>query len=212
MTLIMGIFHDATSVEQGNRMINNAKKNADIAMERFKVQSYNWNKQNKTIMKIYGVSETFVTKMKRTVGIISAKDRCAEARRIFKCHPEHHKLSSLEVANLYDISERTGQTLLYEINGGVKAVNRERLDKIILTHPDFGTPGEMAKIPTAALAIILDVPRHTITTRRHNAGVISYERAKNHRPTGPEKRAYKLCKLTRSWGRAAGIDRYLYER
>jgi len=206
----------ATSAEKGNRMENNAKKNADIAMERFKVQSYNWNKRNKTLMKIYGVSETFVTKMRREVGIVSAKDKCGEARKLFKCHPEHHNLPDIEVAKIYGVSESTARTFQRELRGTTKAVARriknEKLDNLIYNHRDFGTPGEHAAVPTKVLARRLGVKRYTITVRRGKAGVLSYRAPITHPLTRPEIRAYKLCRLTRSWGRAKNIDRYLESR
>ena len=209
----MGIFSAATSVEKGNRMENNFKKNADIAMARFKVQTYNWNKQNRTLMKIYGVSESFVTKMKREVGQVSAKDRCAEARKLFKCHPEHHKLTDIEIGKLYGVSESTARTFQRELRGTTKAVERiirhEKLDNLIYNHPDFGLPGEMAVVPTNVLARRLNVPRYTVTVRRGRAGVLPYQAAITHPPTGPEKRAYKMCRLVKTWGRPAGMDRYL---
>ena len=197
-------------------MENNAKKNADIAMERFKVQSYNWNKQNKTLMKIYGVSESFVTKMKREVGIVSAKDRCDEARKIFKCHPEHHKLTDLEIGKIYGVSESTARTFQRELRGTTKAIERriknEELDKLIYAHPDFGTPGERALVPTKLFARQLGVNRYAVITRRNKAGVLSYQAPITHPLSEPEKRAYRLCKLTHGWGRAKNIDRYLESR
>ena len=206
----MGTSHDVTSVEQGNKMENNAKQNADIAMARFKVQTYNWNKQNKTLMKIYGVSESFVTKMRREVGIVSAKDKCDEARKIFKCHPEHHKLTDIEVAKIYDVSESTARTFQRELRGTTKAVERriknERLDNLICLHPDFGTPGDSALVPTKVLARRLGVNRYNVNVRRSKSGVLPYKASITNPLTGPERRAYKLCALTKSWGRAVGME------
>lgn len=194
-------------------MKNNAKKHFDLMLERFEVQTYNHNKQNKALMRIYGISESSCTKFRRHVGQVSAKDKCAEARRLFKCHPEHHNLSAIEIGKLYEVSESTARTFQTELRGTSKSVERaikvEKLDNLIYNHPDFGVPGEPAPTPTKVFARLLGVKRYTVTIRRGKAGVLPYQAPKHHKPTGPERRAYRLCKKTRSWGRPAGIDRHL---
>ena len=208
----MGIFSAATSVEKGNKMENNFKKNADIAMARFRVQTYNHGKKIKTIAEIYGVSETFAKKMCNEVGTVtvmaSNRIKCAEARRLFKHNLEHYKLLPEELSKIYEISLRFAKRLLVEVNGSAYDVRRKAMNDLVYNHPNFGVPGQHAPVTHTQLADALGVKEHVVSMRRHKVGVLPY----NHRTnflTPAEKRGYKICKLTRSWGRPAGMDRYL---
>ncbi|MHA1127922.1 MAG: formate dehydrogenase subunit alpha, partial [Alphaproteobacteria bacterium] len=43
---------------------------------------------------------------------------------LFKCHPEHHKLTDIEIGKLYGVSESTARTFQRELRGTTKAVER----------------------------------------------------------------------------------------
>ena len=189
-------------------MTNNKDQHAEVALARFKVQAYNWNKQNKTLMEIYGVGEAFVKKMKREVGIVPIKERCAEARRLFKCHPEHYNLPSEEVAKIYGVTDKFAAKMIGEFCGNRQAARVRKLDNLILNHPNFGVPGQHATVSHRALADELGVSQFSVGSRRRLKGVLTYKIPKDWL-SEPEKRTYELCKLTRTWGRPAGIDEHL---
>ena len=97
---------------------------------------------------------------------------------------------------------------------------REEKQKV-LDHPMFGIPGERAPCKNSEFAEIVKRPQETISKYRTEAGVRpfskSYDKSAGRdtrksgkrRITNTERRAYRLCKLFRTWGRNPEIDEVL---
>jgi len=196
---------------RGSKMLS-PKNNAQIALERFRVQSYNWDKTTAELQKIYGVGTKFIAKMREDIGVPAPKDRLKinndKAMALFKCHPEHHGLSYREIKKLYDVTETWAKKMIRECSETSYKKRLEALDALVYDDPDFGTPGECASMSQKDFANKLGVSEHIVGSRRRLKGVLPYKIHKDWL-SEPEKRIYKLCKLTRTWGRPAGIDRYL---
>ena len=192
--------------------MNKSRNNAYIAMERFKIQSYNWDKPIKDIAKIYGVGTTFARKMRRSVGGMSESERIKEqrskARALFKCHQEHYDLPIGEIAKIYDVPYKFASKMIGEVVGNRQKTRVYKLDALIYEHPDFGVPDEPAPISHRELAEILGVCIPSVGARRRKKGVLPYQVVSQEiSPT--DKAAYKVCRLTHNWGRPKGIDRHL---
>ena len=194
---------------------NNAhenRKNAYIALERFKIQSYNWNKTTKELMEIYGVGTTYITKMRKEVGYLTPQEKIAIARDKFAETPADHKLTVPQIMKKYEVPKTTAQKMLAKVTPNKNELRIMELDRLICSHPDFGTPGEKAKVSQRSLAIELGVCCDSVAKRRKAKGVLPFKQVHRGRRPGPskiDKIAYKVCRLTHNWGRPKGIDRHL---
>jgi hypothetical protein len=196
---------------------NNAhenRKNAYIAMERFKIQSYNWDKTTAELMEIYDVGQTFITKMRKEVGYLSPKERLDQAKKKFAKTKKDHTLTVPEIVKKYEVTRTAAEHMLAKVTPSKHKLLTQELDRKICSHPDFGIPGERAPVSQRKIATELGVCCDSIAKRRKAKGVLPFKQIHTGPrpvPTALDKIAYKVCRLTHGWGRPKGIDKHLEE-
>jgi len=186
----------------------------DIALARFERQTYNWKKSNKELEQIYGCSSKTVTWLRTQVpGALNQRERWAEARAIFRCHQEHHKLPYKKVAKIYNVAHSFAQALLREVRGDKQSEKNNWHDNLIYSHPDFGVEGEHATVTATDIGKSLGVSMHMVASRRRKMGVLPPHKHWRRRTLSAisknDKRAYKVCRLTHGWGRPKGMKEHL---
>lgn len=203
----------AEDIDSVKRKKNKTELNAEIAMARFKVQSYNWKKTTKALMKIYGVGGTFVTKMRREVGYVDPRERYQEMVKKFLATPEHHEIEAKEIERIYEVSMTASKRMACMVGKTHAEKIKERLDRLIYSHPDFGTPGQRAEVSLTKIADELKCCTSSISSRRKIKGVLPAFTAKppSQRPemTYNDRKAFKVCRLTHNWGRPKGMAEHL---
>ena len=187
----------------------NAKQNANIARARFHVQLWNHDKTTKQLMEIYSVSRSTAQKMRREEGVLSQQQRLNIKKEEFLQAKEHHGLTIKQIQKIYGVKYQFATNLKNMVVKSLVMDRRKNLDKLIYSHPNFGHPGEPAPVSIRALAEDIGCSREAVAARRNKRMVCRHVAQRKVRAGSSDVMAYKTCKLTHSWGRPAGIDRYL---